>query len=77
MSRKRERLRRALGTIVTANLGEMCVFWQAVRQIEPQVFRGTAVEFALEAGPRALGRQSECVLRGSHRCWARPLTVSR
>ena len=29
-------------------------------QIEPQIYRGNYVEFTLEAGTLALGRQSEC-----------------
>ena len=51
----------ALVTIVTANLEQMRTFYQAVLQIEPQLYRGNYVEFALEAGTLALWRQSECV----------------
>ncbi len=50
----------ALVTIVTANLEQMRVFYQAVLQIEPQIYRGNYVAFALEAGTLALWRQSEC-----------------
>jgi hypothetical protein len=66
MSRKRERLKRALMTIVTANLGEMCVFSQEVLPIELQVCRGTSVEFPLEARTLSLWHQSECVAFGDH-----------
>jgi catechol 2,3-dioxygenase-like lactoylglutathione lyase family enzyme len=50
----------ALVTIVTAHLEQMCTFYQAVLQIEPQSYRGNYVAFALEAGTLALWRQSEC-----------------
>jgi hypothetical protein len=56
MSRKRERMKRALVTIVTANHEEMCVYSQEVLQIEPQVSRGTSVGFPLEARTLALWR---------------------
>jgi hypothetical protein len=59
-------MKRARVTIVTANLEEMCVFSQAVLQIEPQVSRGTSVEFPLGAGTLALWCQSECVAFGDH-----------
>jgi catechol 2,3-dioxygenase-like lactoylglutathione lyase family enzyme len=49
----------ALVTIVTANLEQMHTFYQAVLQIEPQIYRGNYVEFTLEAGTLALWRQSE------------------
>ena len=49
-----------LVTIVTANLEQMRTFYQAVLQIEPQIYRGNYVEFTLEAGTLALWRQSEC-----------------
>ena len=54
----------ALVTIVTANLEQMRTFYQEVLQIEPQIYRGNYVEFALEAGTLALWRQSECVAFG-------------
>ena len=54
----------ALVTIVTANLEQMCTFYQEVLQIEPQIYRGNYVEFPLEAGTLALWRQSECVAFG-------------
>jgi hypothetical protein len=66
VSRERGRMQRARVTIVTANLEEMCVFSQAVLQIEPQVSRATSVEFPLEAGTRALWRQSEWVALRDH-----------
>jgi hypothetical protein len=66
MSRKRERMKLALVTIVTANLKEMCVYYQEVLQIEPQVSRGNYVEFPLEARTLALWRQSGCVAVGDH-----------
>ena len=50
----------ALVTIVTANLEAMCRFYRDVLQIEPQIYRGNYVEFALESGTVALWRQSEC-----------------
>jgi hypothetical protein len=46
----------ALVTIVTANHEEMCVFYQKMLQIEPQVSRGNYVEFPLEACTLALWR---------------------
>jgi catechol 2,3-dioxygenase-like lactoylglutathione lyase family enzyme len=49
----------ALVTIVTANLEPMRAFSQEVLQIEPQSYRGTDVEFPLEAGALALWHQSE------------------
>jgi uncharacterized glyoxalase superfamily protein PhnB len=49
----------ALVTIVTANLEAMRTFYQEVLQIEPQIYRGNYVEYALEAGTLALWRQSE------------------
>jgi catechol 2,3-dioxygenase-like lactoylglutathione lyase family enzyme len=49
----------ALVTIVTANLEPMRTFYQEVLQIEPQIYRGNYVEFALETGTLALWRQSE------------------
>ena len=49
----------ALVTIVTANLERMRTFYQAVLQIEPQIYRGNYVEFTLEASTLALWRQSE------------------
>jgi hypothetical protein len=66
MSRKRERMKRALVTIVTANHEEMCVYSQEVLQIELQVCRGSSVEFPLEARTLALWRQSGCVAFGDH-----------
>ena len=54
----------ALVTIVTANLEQMRAFYQAVLQIEPQIYRGHYVEFTLEAGTLALWRQSECAEYG-------------
>ena len=48
-------------TIVTANLEQMRAFYQEVLQIEPEMYGGNSVEFALEAGTPALWRQSECV----------------
>ena len=59
-------MKRALVTIVTANLEEMCVFSQEVLPIEPQVSRGTSVEFPLEARTLALWRQSGCGAFGDH-----------
>jgi hypothetical protein len=56
MSRKRKRMKLALVTIVTANHKAMCVFYQEMLPIEPQVSRGTSVEFPLEAGTLALWR---------------------
>jgi hypothetical protein len=50
----------ALVTIVTVNLEPMRTFYQAVLQIEPQIYRGNYVEFTLETGTLALWRQSEC-----------------
>jgi uncharacterized glyoxalase superfamily protein PhnB len=50
----------ALVTIVTANLEQMRTFYQEVLQIEPQIYRGNYVEFAMDAGTLALWRQSEC-----------------
>jgi catechol 2,3-dioxygenase-like lactoylglutathione lyase family enzyme len=53
-----------LVTIVTANLEPMRAFYQAVLQIEPQIYRGNYVEFTLETGTLALWRQSECAAFG-------------
>ena len=64
MSRERGRIKRALVTIVTANLQEMGVFSQEVMLIAPQVSGGTSVEFPLDASTLALWRQSECVAFG-------------
>jgi hypothetical protein len=64
MSRKRERMKRAFVTIVTANREEMGVFSQEVLPIEPQVSRGTSVEFPLKACTLALWRESECMAFG-------------
>jgi catechol 2,3-dioxygenase-like lactoylglutathione lyase family enzyme len=50
----------ALVTIVTSDLEQMRTFYQAVLQIEPQIYRSNYVEFTLEAGTLALWRQSEC-----------------
>jgi hypothetical protein len=66
MSRKRERMKRALVTIVTPNHEEKCVFSQEVMLIEPQVSGGTSVEFPLDAGTLAMWRPSECVACGDH-----------
>jgi hypothetical protein len=66
MSRKRERMKRALVTIVTPNHEEKCVFSQEVMLIEPQVSGGTSVEFPLDAGTLAMWRPSECVAYGEH-----------
>jgi uncharacterized glyoxalase superfamily protein PhnB len=54
----------ALVTIVTTNLESMRTFYQAVLQIEPQIYRGNYVEFTLEAGTLALWCQSECAEYG-------------
>ena len=54
----------ALVTIVTTNLEQMRTFYQAVLQIEPQIYRGNYIEFTLEAGTLALWRQSECAEYG-------------
>jgi uncharacterized glyoxalase superfamily protein PhnB len=54
----------ALVTIVTANLEQMRTFYQEVPQIEPTIYRGNYVEFAMEAGTLALWRQSECEAYG-------------
>ena len=54
----------ALVTIVTTNLEQMRTFYQAVLQIEPQIYRGHYIEFTLEAGTLALWRQSECAEYG-------------
>jgi hypothetical protein len=66
MSRERGRIKRALVTIVTANLQEMGVFSQEVMLIAPQVSGGTSVEFPLDASTLALWRPSECVAFGEH-----------
>jgi hypothetical protein len=66
MSQKRERMKRALVTIVIANLGGMGVFSQEVLPIEPQISRGTSVDFPLEARALALWRQSAWVAFGDH-----------
>jgi uncharacterized glyoxalase superfamily protein PhnB len=60
MSRGKNPMKLALVTIVTANLEPMCTFYQEVLRIEPQIYRGNYVEFALEAGTLALWRESEC-----------------
>ena len=44
----------ALVTIVTTNLEQMRTFYQAVLQIEPQIYRGNYIEFTLESGTRVL-----------------------
>jgi catechol 2,3-dioxygenase-like lactoylglutathione lyase family enzyme len=49
----------ALVTIVTADLEPMRTFYQEVLQIEPQIYHGNYVEFALAAGTLALWCQSE------------------
>jgi uncharacterized glyoxalase superfamily protein PhnB len=49
----------ALVTIVTANLERMHTFYQEVLRIEPQVYRGNYVEFAMDTGTLALWRESE------------------
>jgi catechol 2,3-dioxygenase-like lactoylglutathione lyase family enzyme len=54
----------ALVTIVTTNLEQMRTFYQAVLQIEPQIYRGNYIEFILETGTLALWRQSECAEYG-------------
>src|SRR2546423_9855278 len=54
----------ALVTIVTSDLEQMRTFYQAVLQIEPQIYRSNYVEFTLEAGTLALWRQSECTEYG-------------
>ena len=54
----------ALVTIVTANLEQMCTFYQQMLQIEPQISRGNYAEFPLEAGTLALWRQFKCVAFG-------------
>ena len=54
----------ALVTIVTTNLEQMRTFYQAVLQIEPQIYRGNFIEFILETGTLALWRQSECAEYG-------------
>ena len=54
----------ALVTIVTTNLEQMRTFYQAVLQIEPQIYRGNYIEFTLEAGTLALWRQTECAEYG-------------
>src|SRR5262249_24866545 len=51
-------------TVVSGNLEAMGTFYQAVLQIEPQIYRGNYVEFTLEAGTLALWRQSECAEYG-------------
>jgi hypothetical protein len=66
MSRNRERIKRALVTIVTPNHEEKRVFAQEVLPIEPQVSGGPSVEFPLDASTLALWRQSECVAVGDH-----------
>jgi uncharacterized glyoxalase superfamily protein PhnB len=60
MSRGKNPMKLALVTIVTANLEPMYTFYQEVLRIEPQIYRGNYVEFALEAGTLALWRESEC-----------------
>jgi uncharacterized glyoxalase superfamily protein PhnB len=59
MGRGKDLMKLALVTIVTVNLESMLTFYQEVLQIEPQIYRGNYVEFALEAGTLALWRQSE------------------
>jgi hypothetical protein len=61
MSRGRERLKLALVTIITVNLEQMYAFYQEVRQVEPQMYRGTSVECPLGVGTLALWRRSESV----------------
>jgi catechol 2,3-dioxygenase-like lactoylglutathione lyase family enzyme len=58
--RRKDLMKLALVTIMTANLEQMRTFYQEVLQIEPQTYRGNYVEFALAAGTLALWRQSEC-----------------
>src|SRR5262245_44278461 len=53
-----------LVTIVTANLESMRTFYQAVLQLEPQIYRDNYVAFTLETGTLALWRQSECAAFG-------------
>jgi uncharacterized glyoxalase superfamily protein PhnB len=60
LRRGKDPMKLALVTIVTANLEPMRTFYQAVLQIEPQIYRGNYVEFATAAGTLALWRQSEC-----------------
>src|SRR5919198_4565920 len=64
LRRRGSLMKLALVTIVTANLDQMCTFYQQVLQIEPQIYRGNYVEFTLEAGTLALWRQSECAEYG-------------
>jgi len=52
-------MKRALVTLVTANLEPMRTFYQKVLQVEPQIYRGNYVAFTMEAGTLALWRQSE------------------
>ncbi len=54
----------ALVTIVTAHLEQMRTFYQAVLQIEPQIYRGNYAAFTLKTGTLALWRQSECAAFG-------------
>jgi catechol 2,3-dioxygenase-like lactoylglutathione lyase family enzyme len=54
----------ALVTIVTTNLEPMRTFYQAVLQIEPQIYRNNYVEFTLETGTLAPWRQSACAEYG-------------
>lgn len=66
MSRNRERMTRALVTIVTPNHEEQYVFAQEVLPIESQVSGGPSVELPLEASTLVLWRQSECAAVGDH-----------
>jgi catechol 2,3-dioxygenase-like lactoylglutathione lyase family enzyme len=64
LEEKGDLMKLALVTIVTTNLEQMRTFYQAVLQIEPQIYRGNYIEFTLEAGTLALWRQSECAEYG-------------
>ena len=60
--RKGSLMKLALVTIVTANLEQMRTFYQAVLQIEPQIYRGNYAAFTLKTGTLALWRQSAVYL---------------
>ena len=64
MGRGKDLMKLALVAIVTVNLEPMRTFYQEVLQIEPQIYWGNYVEFALEAGTLALWHQSESEASG-------------
>ena len=66
----------ALVTIVTTNLEQMRRFYQAVLQIEPQIYRGDYTNLPSRPAPSPYGASPSVQSMGSVLCEVQPMIVS-